>query len=439
MKYALTQVLTGSRCTGVRTDGKLLVSQQGHYTMKNATDWTGLGMDNIIEIETDEATNAMSLRHLEEVLKELQAQGTPVVSVVCTMGTTDAFAMDPVAGVRKLIDRYPNPEGFGKPFLYCDAVIGWSWLTFGTYDFEKNPMGFSGEVLPLIRKNLENIREVVHADAIGCDFHKVGWSPYNSSIVMIRDYNHFRRLMTRPGSDYLQERTCYNPGLYTLEVSRSGSYSMAAWATLKFFGHEGFQAVLGGILEMEHYLRSLLAENPSLVCVNEDDHGFVTLFRVYPEGVDAKEQYRKELTDPAFKQDLIRNNDLQERVANRLWSWFRDGHRHHGAYAPYTSYSTGFRPAAYNRDESDQEAMVYALKSFPMNLNIGPSSMQTLVDLVLAARDEVAGEKDTTPKPGGNCPLPYSQGIDGIDCQAEQSGRSRAAEDLLSGVVRRRS
>jgi hypothetical protein len=231
---------------------------------------------------------------------------------------------------------------------------------------------------------------MVHADAIGCDFHKVGWAPYNCSLFVFKDENEFKRLMSRPGSDYLQERTDYNPGLYTLETSRSGSYSMAGWATLKLLGHEGFRLILGGILEMSHYLRGRLKKESTTICVNTDDCGFVTLFRVYPRGVDAEAQYAKELAFPEFKKELIDNNILQQRVADTLWGWFRDGELHHDRYAPYTSYSTGFRPTLYNREE-DEAAMVYALKSFPMNVNINHESMDTLVELVLAARDEVEG------------------------------------------------
>ncbi|MDA1378605.1 pyridoxal-dependent decarboxylase [Plesiomonas shigelloides subsp. oncorhynchi] len=98
VKYALTRVLPDSRHTGIRTDAKVICSQQAHYTMLNSTDWMGLGMDNIITVRTDPETNAMDLAHLEEILKQLQAEKTPVASVVCTMGTTDANAFDPVAG-----------------------------------------------------------------------------------------------------------------------------------------------------------------------------------------------------------------------------------------------------------------------------------------------------------------------------------------------------
>ena len=444
LKYALTRVLGDkSRCQGIRTNAKLLVSQQGHYCMMNSTDWTGLGMDNIVTIRTDKETNAMDLNHLEEQIQYWQSQGVPIASIICTMGTTDAFAMDPVDKVRELINKYPNPGDFGAPFLYCDAVIGWSWLTFKNYDFQANPLGFEDEILPFIQKNYEMISKVHHADAIGCDFHKTGWATYNCSIFMMRDLNDFRNRMTRPGSAYLQERTCYNPGLYTLEVSRSGSYSMAAWATLKFLGHEGFQAILGGILEMQQYLREdLIKPESTAVCVNADDHGFVTLFRVYPQGVNAEEQYEKELTDPAYKDDLIKHNILQKDVADKLWQWFRDGELHKvnqenpGYYGPYTSYTSGFRTTDYDPENNDKDAVIYALKSYPMNVNINAEAMDILLELVLAARDDVMAGNVTPPVTTGDCPLPYSKHPDQvIDCESTKSPRTRAAlENLLSGI-----
>jgi glutamate/tyrosine decarboxylase-like PLP-dependent enzyme len=399
IKYALTHVLgVESRRTGIREDVKILASQQGHYCKLNSSDWTGLGMDNVIGIETDAETNAMSLEHLEQTLADLQRAGTPVAAVVCTMGTTDAFAMDPVRDVRALLERYPNPEGYGSAMIYCDAVIGWSWLTFKTYDWDANPLELGDDVLALAKRNCDAMQQALHADALGCDFHKSGWAPYNCSLFAVRDLGHFKELMMRPGSEYLHERTWYNPGLYTLEVSRSGAYSMAGWATLKYFGYEGFQAILGGILETSRILRRILAvEGDEIVCVNDADHGFVTLFRVYPRGTNADEQYERELTDPECKADLVANNQLQARIADKLWEWFRDGQRHAGAYAPYISHSSGYRTTEYDPEGADRDAVVYALKSFPMNLNITEASMKTVVQLVLAARDEVVDVESVPP------------------------------------------
>lgn len=390
LKYALTRVLgKDSRMTGIRTDGKVLVSQQGHYCKLNSSDWSGLGINNVINIQTDNKTNCMDIEYLEEVMEKLYKAGTPIISIICTMGSTDAFALDPVKKVRELIEKYPNPAGYGQPFLYCDAVIGWAWLTFKAYDFQANPMQFRPEVLAAIRTNMEAIKQMEYADAIGCDFHKVGWSPYNCSLFMVKDIGEFQRLMSRPGSDYLQERTSYNPGNYTLEVSRSGSYAMAGWATLKYFGHEGFQAVLGGILEVQYQLRQRIAQETDMVCVNPDDNGFVTLFRIYPEDTQASVQYAKELSWPDCQDELMKHNRLQEKVADTLWQWLKEGKKIGDSQITYSSLSTGFKPTQYNRDESDPNAMIYALKSFPMNVFIDADSMDTLIKVTKAARDEV--------------------------------------------------
>jgi len=97
------------------------------------------------------------------------------------------------------------------------------------------------------------------------------------------------------------------------------------------------------------------------------------------------------LSDPQAKDELKQNNELQQKVADQLWNWLRTGYQHpEVGYAPYISYTSGFRPTEYNRAKTDPDAVIYALKSFPMNVNIDADSMQKLIKLVLAARDEVS-------------------------------------------------
>ena len=389
VKYGLTRVLPDSRFKGVRTDAKVICSQQAHYVQQNATDWTGLGMDNIVHVRTDAATNQMDVAHLEEILKDFVARKIPVATVICTMGSTDASAFDPIGKVRELLDCYPNPPGFGKAILYADAVVGWSWIYFKDYDFAKNPLEFSERILPILKQNGQVMKELSHADAIGIDFHKVGWAPYVSSCFLYKNATEFEAIHRRGADAYLQARTPYNPMYYTLEVSRTASGSLAGWATLKYFGKEGMQAILGGILETKYYLYNLLSAHSDMVCVNPDDSGLTTLFRVYPKGIDAKDSFDKELNDPALRADLLKHNQLTEAVGNKLFEWFRAGKKIEGKYTPYMSFTTGFRNANYNRDGVDSEAVVYALKSFPMNVFVTPEIMQWVLCCVQAARDEV--------------------------------------------------
>lgn len=389
LKYGLTRVLPDSRTKGVRTDAKVICSRQAHYVQQNATDWLGLGMDNLVLVRTDVHTNQMDLVHLEEILDDLALKGIPVALVVCTMGTTDAGAFDPIGKVREILDRHPNPAGFGKAILYADAVVGWSWVTFKDYDIELNPLQFSKRILPMLQQNGDAMRELLHADAVGIDFHKAGWAPYVSSCFLYKNAEEFESLHRRGEDAYLQARTPYNPMYYTLEVSRTASGSLAGWATLKYFGIEGMQAILGGILESKYDLYDRLAELSDLVCVNPDDSHLVTLFRVYPRSIQASPQYQRELTDPMWRDDLIRHNQLTEAVGNQLFEWYRMGHQIDGQYTPHMSFSTGFRTTTYNQDGADAEAVVYALKIFLMNVFVTPDILRWALTCVQAARDAV--------------------------------------------------
>ena len=389
LKYGLTRVLPDSMTKGVRTDAKVICSQQAHFVQKNASGWMGLGTDNIVHVRTNIETNEMDVGHLEEILKDFQAKKIPVATVVCTMGTTDASAFDPIAKVRELIDRYPNPPGYGKTILYADAVVGWSWVYFKDYDFDKNPLEFSERILPVLKQNGQAMKELVHADAIGIDFHKVGWSPYVSSCFLYKDAKEFETICRWGGDAYLQVRTPYNPMYYTLEVSRTASGSLAGWATLKYFGIEGMQSILGGILESKYSLYDLVNRETDMVCVNPDDTGLITLFRVYPKGIDAKAQYKKELTQSGSRSDLLRNNKLTKDVGDKLFEWFRAGKKIDGKYTPYMSFSTGFRNTEYNRQGADTDAVIYAIKSFPMNVFVTPETLKWALHCVQAARDEV--------------------------------------------------
>ncbi len=53
------------------------------------------------------------------------------------------------------------------------------------------------------------------------------------------------------------------------------------------------------------------------------------------------------------------------------------------------SFSTGFRNAEYNLDGTDADAVIYAIKSFPMNVFVTPEIMKWALHCVHAARDEV--------------------------------------------------
>jgi hypothetical protein len=169
---------------------------------------------------------------------------------------------------------------------------------------------------------------------------------------------------------------------------------MSGWATLRLFGHEGYQVLLGRIIEIGIFFRDLLHKDKNLVCVNPDNYGFVTLFRVYPKHIDAEKQYERELNDPAAQDELRAYNLLQQRVANKLFAMLRDPDQKVSGWEnpPYTSFTSGYRPPEYSPEEKDSHNLIYALKAFPMSPNSNEISMQIVRNYVLKARDMVIEE-----------------------------------------------
>lgn len=388
IKYALNSVMSNR---DIRTNGLystraiIICSQQGHYASKITADWLGLGTESVVEVATTEPYNEMDMYDLEARLQACQRDHIPVVSIVCTMGTTDAMAIDPVDKVAALVEKYPNPSGFNKPLIYCDSVSGWAFLSFRGYDFEANPLQFSHDVNNALRVTYEKMSTIQHADAIAIDFHKTGWAPYTTSLFMVRDFAHFESTMSRTKSAYIHNRTPYNPGLYSLEVSRSAAPALAAWATLNYFGLAGFRVILGGVVEMSRYLRSIIKSEPSITCCNAADCGLVTVFRVYPEGIDAERQYAKEMSDASEKTraELDRHNALQKDLADEIWQFVRSGQKIDGLYAPCCNYSSGFRKTQYPDGEVKvTQSEIYALKSFPMNVNVTKEHMNHLIQIL---------------------------------------------------------
>ena len=86
---------------------------------------------------------------------------------------------------------------------------------------------------------------------------------------------------------------------------------------------------------------------------------------------------------------MIKHNQLTEAVGNKMFEWFRAGKKIDGKCTPYTSFSTGFRTTDYDREGKDPEAVIYALKSYLMNVFVTPEVMQWVLHCVRAARDEV--------------------------------------------------
>ena len=146
----------------------------------------------------------MDMNHLERLVQRRR-----IATLVVTLGTTAAGAVDPLDDILELRERY----GFR---VHLDAAYG------GYYKLVDN----------LKPATLAAFRHTDQADSIAIDPHKHGLQPYGCGCVLFRDTSvgrlyHHDSPYTYFTSDEL------HLGEISLECSRAGAAAVALWATMQ--------------------------------------------------------------------------------------------------------------------------------------------------------------------------------------------------------------
>ncbi|MER3445942.1 MAG: aspartate aminotransferase family protein [Candidatus Dadabacteria bacterium] len=377
IKVGIEKAIPNAMENGVREDAVIFGSDCSHYCRYNVAGWLGLGTKNLVTIPTN-MRNEMDTNALSKAAHEALLEGRKIAGFICTMGTTDAFGLDDIEEVVKLrdglVEEFKLPY---RPHVHADAVIGWAWSVFNDYPFETNPLGFRPRTVRALAGACNRIRHLYLADSVGIDFHKTGFTPYISSLVIFKDKKDIELLMrSYERMPYLYRFGEYRPGMYTLETSRSGTGVLAALANLKLFGKQGLRSILGHIVEMTQLLREHLEGHAYTTVLNRDNFGTVTLFRVYPDGVDTFKIKEQELTDPAFRDTLIRYNDYNRRIAKYIHDEAMAGR---GAVISFTDC---YRHTTYGEP-------VVALKSHILSPFVDEENIEAVAAKVLEARERI--------------------------------------------------
>ncbi|MEX0585336.1 MAG: hypothetical protein WD176_01740, partial [Pirellulales bacterium] len=315
---------------------------------------------------------------LEARARQALAAGRKIAAIVATVGTTDAFGLDDLEGIYALRERLVAEFQLDyRPHIHADAVIGWAWSAFNDYDFQANPLGFRGRTLRALAAAQNRIRFLKLADSIGIDFHKTGFTPYVSSLVLVADRGDFDRIArSRSTMPYLYQTGDYHPGMYTLETTRSGLGPMSALANLLLFGKEGLRTLLGHAVEMAEVLREHIEAHPDLVVLNGENVGPVTLFRVYPHGVNTFTIKDRERSDPTYRDRLLAHNEYNRKIFQRVHAEALAGE------GVAISLTDCYRYTDYGEP-------IVALKSYVLSPFSDEDRMHTIISHVLSARDSL--------------------------------------------------
>ena len=182
----------------LRPGATVLASQQAHYTHTRISEVLGLRFE-AVPVDGSARMDITTLRH--------RLERGDVGTVVATLGTTAAGAIDPLSALVQLRQQF----GY---YLHVDAAYGGYYLLAGNLSSET-------------KQAFACIKDV---DSIVIDPHKHGLQPYGCGCILFRDpavgrfYRHDSPY-TYFSSDDL------HLGEISLECSRAGATAVALWAT----------------------------------------------------------------------------------------------------------------------------------------------------------------------------------------------------------------
>jgi L-2,4-diaminobutyrate decarboxylase len=294
-KIGLEKVVPGAMhrgLEGVRVAG--IVSEAAHFSNRTVAGWLGLGTANLHAIPTD-AAMAMRLDRLAEKLEELYARGDRVAFVTATFGTTDAFGIDDVGAIRRLIDATAARHGQPSPQLHVDAAVGWVLSFLTEYDGAGNPLELGEDLLPIVLRAQQATEGLRYADSVTLDFHKMGWGHYPGSAFLVKhrsDLRHLSRSVTE--TPYFAEADSRrDPALFTLECSRPAVGPYSVMASLNGIGLRGWQMLVARALELAGRLKARIERLEYCQVLNPDTPGPSVVWWVLPKGRNAREVFRR--------------------------------------------------------------------------------------------------------------------------------------------------
>ncbi len=232
----------------------IVCSDAAHFSVRRAAVLLGVGSDNIVSVETDDA-----FRLRPDRLEQALDRNDCVVCVVATAGTTNTGAIDPLDAIADICQAR-------KTWLHVDAALGGGGL-------------LSAELRP-------RYRGIERADSVIMDLHKWFFQALGGSLLLYRDPTDARALYTEH-SEYLSAGEDASPEQYTFfgiapELSRRFR-ALPFYLALRCYGIDrlGRNALhnvacanyLAELIRAENDLELVVAPQLSILC-----------FRFHPAG-----------------------------------------------------------------------------------------------------------------------------------------------------------
>jgi tyrosine decarboxylase/aspartate 1-decarboxylase len=248
-------------------------SENAHYTHSRITSVLKIPF---VSIKTDK-NGRMDLSDLKQKL-----QTKEIGTVVVTLGTTGAGALDDLAAIRQLQDEFHFR-------IHVDAAYG-GYFTL------------AGNLSDYARNQFDHIK---HVDSVVIDPHKHGLQPYGCGCILLKNpdegrfYKHDSPYTYFTGDDL-------HLGEISLECSRPGAAAVALWSTQQVLPYTlggEFSSMLNKCIDTARWFYAKLDEDARFKTILEPELDIV-LWAPLGESLGDISQKSKRLFDAYAERDL---------------------------------------------------------------------------------------------------------------------------------------
>jgi glutamate/tyrosine decarboxylase-like PLP-dependent enzyme len=237
----------------------IVCSRAAHFSIRRAAAMLGIGIDNVVSVDTDER-----FRMCPDSLEQALRRHDNIVCVVASAGTTNTGAIDPLADIADLCERYAT-------WLHVDAAYGGGGL-------------MSSELRP-------RYRGISRADSVVMDLHKWFYQSLDGSLLLFRDASSARQLFME-STDYLDAGDASIPEKYAFfqiapELSRRFR-GLPIYIAMRHYGVDRLGRNVLHNVRCAEYLAELVREHDRLELVAAPQLS-ILCFRFRPPRLDDAE------------------------------------------------------------------------------------------------------------------------------------------------------
>lgn len=237
---------------------RVYVSCEAHYSMKKACLVLGLGLNNLVQIASDDA-GRMKLDHLGNAINTDLKNGFTPLMVCATAGTTVYGAFDPIDEISKLCEMR-------NIWLHVDAAWG-------------GPALFSKSLNPLV-KGIEK------ADSVTFDAHKLFGANLTCSFFLTSHEQILFEANDVSGGDYIFHEENFDRGRLSWQCGRRAE-ATSFWTIWKSVGTAGLGEFVERLIQIRNETLDFIATQPRLQLVGKPEFLNICVRVLDPSGKDS--------------------------------------------------------------------------------------------------------------------------------------------------------